>query len=381
MKLCILCFTQTGRVKAEEMISKQDEIQKLLENVLGQKEPIDITCFAKGKFLQETKPLYSYLKDVWDSFDAFVFIGACGIAVRSIAPFLKNKWEDPAVLVLDEKASFCISLLSGHVGGANELCVIIAKVMHATPVITTATDVNHIFSVDVFATKNKLFLSSRVMAKEVSAYLLQNKMEEPMCLYDDYHCFSKEQYKDYQEKFLRLGIRYTNDISKIPHVSPLGIYLTTEQKASPFEHTLYLFPKNLSLGVGAKKGIKVEQVKALFEEILTGKGWKKEMFSSVCSIDLKDKEEGILAFCKEYAYEYQTYSKEALCSLSEANSFGFSKSEFVKKTTGVDCVCERSAFLHQKTYQEIGTCLLLQKQAKDGVTMAVAATKASNFVF
>lgn len=381
MKLCILCFTAAGRKKAEEMILKQKEIKDLLMETLVQKEPIDMYCFAKGKFAKETRPLTSFLEEAWKNFDAFIFIGACGIAVRSIAPFLKNKWEDPAVLVLDEKTSFCISLLSGHVGGGNELCSIIAKVMQATPVITTATDVNHKFSVDVFAAKNQFFLSSQALAKEVSAYLLQKRIEEPMYLYDDYHHFSKEQDETYQKKFLSLGITYTTEKSKIVHVPPLGIYLTTEKKESPFEKTLYLLPKDLSLGVGAKKGINAGNVKTLFEEILEKKGWDKEMFTSVCSIDLKEKEEGILAFCKEYAYEYQTYDKEALCSLKEPDSFDFSKSEFVKETTGVDCVCERSAVLHQNMQKKIGTCLILRKQAKDGVTMAVAATKASGFLF
>lgn len=97
--------------------------------------------------------LPAWTERMFQEMDAILFIGACGIAVRSIAPYVKSKKTDPAVLCMDEQGKFVISLLSGHIGGANELTEEVAAVTGAVPVITTATDVNHKFAVDVFAVK------------------------------------------------------------------------------------------------------------------------------------------------------------------------------------------------------------------------------------
>ncbi len=108
--------------------------------------------------------------------DAVIFIGACGIAVRSIAPYVASKKTDPAVLVVDECGKFVISLLSGHLGGANELAEnSSAEILEAMPVVTTATDLHHRFAVDVFAKKNNCAILNMKAAKEVSAALLAGK--------------------------------------------------------------------------------------------------------------------------------------------------------------------------------------------------------------
>ena len=96
-----------------------------------------------------------WTKEVFWQYDALIFVGAAAIAVRSIAPCLKDKLTDPAVLVVDEKAQYVIPLLSGHVGGANALASRLAADLQALPVITTATDIQGLFAVDVFAVKNQ----------------------------------------------------------------------------------------------------------------------------------------------------------------------------------------------------------------------------------
>lgn len=113
-----------------------------------------------------------------------IFIGACGIAVRSIAPFVASKKTDPAVLVVDECSRFVISLLSGHLGGANELAGTAAKILDAMPVVTTATDLHQCFAVDVFAKKNDCGILNMKGAKEVSAALLAG---EKAGFFSDFH--------------------------------------------------------------------------------------------------------------------------------------------------------------------------------------------------
>ena len=107
--------------------------------------------------------------------NAMIFIGAAGIAVRAAAPWIRDKFADPPVIVIDETARFVIPLLSGHVGGANELACELAAFLGAVPVITTATDRNGLFAVDLFAAGNGLVLTDRKMAREISARILEGK--------------------------------------------------------------------------------------------------------------------------------------------------------------------------------------------------------------
>lgn len=107
--------------------------------------------------------------------EALIFVGSCGLAVRAIAPFVQSKSSDPAVLVIDETGKFVISLLSGHLGGANELTKWVAEELSATPVITTATDRRGLFAVDSWARRNGYFVSNPEKIKEVSSALLEGK--------------------------------------------------------------------------------------------------------------------------------------------------------------------------------------------------------------
>jgi cobalt-precorrin 5A hydrolase len=131
--------------------------------------------YAKEAGAEEVSNVRQWCGDNWDSCDGLVFVSATGIAVRSIAPFIKSKKSDPAVAVVDESGHFSISLLSGHIGGANDLAQLIAEKIGAQAVVTTATDVNGKIAIDVTAKKNGLFITSMPMAKEVSASVLSGE--------------------------------------------------------------------------------------------------------------------------------------------------------------------------------------------------------------
>jgi cobalt-precorrin 5A hydrolase len=169
MKGVIISFTANGE-RLGEKVSKA--LKELGWNA---------DTFVKSKYVKSsqahpvTMSLNQWVEPLWEETEAIVFVGATGIAVRAIAPFIKSKKTDPAVLCMDEKGTFCIPLLSGHLGGANELAEKLCDLTGALPVITTATDLNECFAVDLFAKKQGIEIRDMKEAKEISAALLSGK--------------------------------------------------------------------------------------------------------------------------------------------------------------------------------------------------------------
>ena len=117
------------------------------------------------------RSLPDFLEEAFAQQFPVIFIGALGITVRAIAPLIRHKTVDSPVLVLDEAGQFVIPVLSGHLGGANELAQQIAESLHSAAVVTTATDVNGLFAVDVFARKNGLRMCNPEAIRHVSGKL------------------------------------------------------------------------------------------------------------------------------------------------------------------------------------------------------------------
>jgi len=271
--------------------------------------------------------------------DALIFVGACGIAVRAIAPHVASKASDPAVLCVDEKARFVIPILSGHIGGANRLAHRLSRVLGATPVITTATDVNGKFSVDAWAAERDMHISSMPLAKRVSAEILTRDI--PFC--GDAP----------RPAALPNGLFWGE-------TGELGICVSTRERA-PFEHTLLLIPRVLRVGIGCRRGVPAERIQAAVDRVFTSCRLSPHAVAGAASIDIKADEAGLLEFCAARGWPIRFYSAQAL----EAVQGSASVSEFVKKTVGVDNVCERAALAG-------GGRLIAPKTALDGVTVAVA---------
>ncbi len=252
--------------------------------------------------------------------DALIFCCASGIAVRAIAPWVKSKTTDPAVLVVDEQARFVIPLLSGHIGGANELARTLAKELSATPVVTTATDLNARFAVDVFAAKNHLHISDMQLCKEISAALLRH---EPVGLISD----------------VPITGELPDGLTK--GQAPLGVVVSQKRIVPPFAKTLYLTPKRFCVGLGCRKGKEAEAIAAFVSEQLALLNVPKEAVYCLASIDLKRDEAGITALAEALHVPFLTYSAEALMRVKGE----FSHSAFVQEQTGTDNVCERAAAL------------------------------------
>ncbi len=284
-------------------------------------------------------PLAAFVGAIFPKEDALIFVGACGIAVRAIAPYVRDKQTDPAVISMDEQARFVIPLLSGHIGGANALAVRLAEALDATAAVTTATDVNGKFSVDAWAAERGLFIDDIKAAKVVSAAIL----EGPVPLVSDFPVVTE----------LPSGVVRGES-------GAVGICIAWRRKA-PFETTLTLVPKVICLGIGCRRGTSWSAIHAVVDQILEENGIHPAAVKSVASIDLKKDEPGLLAFCQRRGWPVKFYAAARL----KAVKGEFTPSDFVKKTTGVDNVCERAAALG-------GGELIVKKTVRDGVTVAAA---------
>ena len=250
--------------------------------------------------------------------------------MRMIAPFVSDKLSDSPVVVADEAGTFVIPLLSGHMGGANELAEQIARQIGGIPVITTATDVNHTFSVDLFAKKCGLSIYNREGIAKVSAKILDGK---------------------------------TPDI------------VISSEKTDLEQGVLGLQPREYILGIGCRRGKSFEELDAFIQKWLDHAGIEKRLVRAVASIDLKKEDEGLLRWCMANRIPFLTYSAEELKQVKG----DFQESSFVKEKTGVeiafinlsggvvDNVCERAAM---KAANEEGT-FILRKQAENGMTIAI----------
>lgn len=349
MKTAILCFSLNGYHTGS----------RLKEGLAF--KGFDVTLDGKSKYLPESIKISHHLwtEQQFQNADAIVFIGACGIAVRSIAPFVKSKKTDPAVLVIDECGKFVISLLSGHLGGANDLAGTCADILGALPVVTTATDLHRCFAVDVFAKKNDCGIFHMKAAKEASAALLAG---EQVGFYSDFP------YEGSLPEGLLPCDRNGNvclpqdGTAKIKRPE-IGIAVTIYKNVLPFSSTVQVVPRAAVLGLGCKKGREAAAVREAAEDCLKNTGIYREALSSIASVDLKKAEAGILALSKEWEIPFETFAKEELSAVPGE----FTPSSFVRQVTGVDNVCERSAVL------AAGQGKLIQKKIKGcGVTTALA---------
>lgn len=271
-----------------------------------------------------------------------IFIGATGIAVRAIAPYLQGKAYDPAILVIDEQGKFVISLLSGHLGNANEFTKILANKLNAIPIITTATDLRNVFAIDTWAKNNKCIIIEPDRIKYISGALLKG---ENIGLKSEFS-----------------GVRPANMVNFAKN----GFTVALNANENPFENTLHIIPKILHIGIGCKKDTLLDNISQSIKIALNKYNIDIRAICSVSSIDIKQNEAGILAFCRQNNLPFKTFTAEELNSLNGE----FTKSQFVKKTVNVDNVCERSAVLSARNHD-----LICKKLSYNGVTVAIAKEK------
>lgn len=285
-----------------------------------------------------------------------IFVGACGIAVRKISPYVNDKLQDTPVVVIDEKGAYVIPILSGHVGGGNSLAGRIAELIGATEVITTATDINECLSIDTWAGDNRLGIYNRDGIAYISSEILKGNSIS-YAVEDNADC-----YDELSKKWNMTKVSYSS-IGKADIIISKDIKMLQQCK-------LFLFPKKICIGIGCKKGTEWETISAKVKNVLINLPIPiKEVdickqIAGIASIDIKSKEYGLNAFTQKLGASLTTYSADELLAVEGA----FSESEFVESVTGVSNVCERAAVLLAGE----GASLIMPKQSGDGVTVAVA---------
>lgn len=347
MRTIIIAFTQPGLQLAK----------KAAQNTEGTVEIYGHERCTDGT-IHSFYSVGEVIKEQFYQCDRILFIGAAAIAVRVIAPYLKSKTTDPAVLVADEDGKFLISLLSGHIGGANEWCSTLAERLGAAPVITTATDTRGMFAVDLFAGKHRLRIVNPVMIQDISGRILNH---EPVGMTgnDEYIDLLEQVEKQYPWQ-----IQVTkNENGEFES----GIQIITEvHEKEVFLRTIKLVPMNLAVGIGCKKGKSLKEIAQAVYTTFAQNHLLIERIGVIASIDRKAQEQGIIDFAKQMKVPYRTYAAQEL----EQQAGTFTASSFVKGQMGVDNVCERSACAASGGGEKI-----VAKTACDGITVAVYKIK------
>ena len=362
---------RNNRINIISFTKKGEELAKRIGAYLESAEQIQYQNKCRTSENYSSKRLSECAKESFEQKQGMIFVGAVGIAVRTIAPFLKDKLHDPFVIVIDENGDYVIPILSGHVGRANEYARKLAVFLGAQAVITTATDVSHCFAADLFAQKNQYAIQNKDGIARVSSKTLAHEaiivrtLDEIITLSFDGTVVKRQPLRENQET----TSDSTNDSMKM--VSAKTDFAASDFFdiiISPFiedskKGALWLVPRCIVVGVGCRRGKETDAIEQTIRERLAACGIAKEAVCQIASIDRKKDEVGLIETAADFHVEFVTFTEETLKQVPGT----FSSSAFVEKTVGVDNVCERSAMAAAPQ----GT-LLAGKYAKDGVTVAIA---------
>jgi len=317
MKLACIAFTVTGLDIAGRI--------KLMEG-------IEADIYDKHSYKSSLDHMFAH-------YDHIVFISAAGIAVRLCAPYLESKACDPGIVVIDDLGRFCISLVSGHMGGANALALKLSGLLNCCPVITTASDGRGIEAVDMFAKANGLYIESLEDAKRITAMMLEGrrlKLESELELELAYKNLAEEEYE---------GVVLVSSASRISKPVPYCI----------------LRPRNLNIGLGCRRGKRMEEILEAITEVFDRSNLSLRSIKAVATVDIKADEHGIIDACRHLDCDMKVFERAAIAGIEA----GFQPSEFVRSRLGISSVCEPCACL-------AGGSLIVKKTVINGITIAVS---------
>ena len=351
IRIAIIAVTEKGKNTAEKIASE-------LENV---------DVFFRKRGIKELTG------ELFDKYECMIFVSACGIAVRCISPFLKSKFEDPAVLVVDDNGNNVISLLSGHIGGANEITLKIADVLNANPVITTSTDTNKKGALDVIVSKIGGYVENlRESAKLVNSYLVDDKR---VGIYFD------SDYEIEKDSLNLSGFELIDEKTEIDAISKLDALVSVTDKLRCWvdeiiynikkdneekEDLIYikLVPRRIALGMGCRKNTETEKMIEEFSTFSALNNIHPAAIVKTGSLIIKKDEKCMIDLSKALCAEFNLFDVDEICTCD----YMFDKSEFVKKNTGVYSVAQPSAYL-------LSGNVISDKYKNNGTTFAFGRMK------
>lgn len=294
---------------------------------------------------QYHKEVFKSIDECFDKCDCIIGIMASGIMIRAMASHVESKLSDPAVLLVDDNANFVISLLSGHMGGANDLTMYISSILNATPVITTSTDVNNKIGIDSIAKRYYFNLENPKNIKFINKALVNSRMVN-LTLPESFDYIITDELKESYD------IKLNNEIDSI----------TAEIDG----HEVILTPKKIVMGIGARRDISTQKVyDAIIQacDILNIPSKRIDFFATA---DVKSNEKGILNNMTRFD------KKLVIVNMDEIKNFDnneCSHSDFVMKQFGVKGVCEPACLIAN----DDNSHLIFRKTAYNGVTIAVSS--------
>ncbi len=323
---------------------------------------IDGDRYISAKFKNEEPanyfecPIKEITAEIWPQYEALVYVVSLGAVIRTIAPFLKDKHVDPAVIVVDDKANFAISVLSGHVGGANELTEKIAEALGAKAVITTASDVGKTIPVDILGRELGWTTEQDENITRVSAAVVN---EQPIA-------FVQETGEPNWWK-RDTPLPKTIQVVSLDEARKFDAVLLVSDREVPadFHKKAVVYrPKSLVIGMGCDRGATCEQIEGFVRDTFAAQGLAFKSIRNLATVDLKAEEPGLVEFCAKYKLELVCYPSEKLKQVIAPNP-----SATVEKYVGTPGVSEPAAMLSSEGD------LIVPKQKAPMMTIAVARVK------
>ncbi|MDU2199091.1 MAG: cobalt-precorrin 5A hydrolase, partial [Peptostreptococcaceae bacterium] len=329
-----------------------------------------------SKYLEEDVEIYTvkkrlkfFVEDIFDKYEYILFIMATGIVVRTIAPLVTSKFSDPAILVTDEKGSNIISLLSGHMGGANEMTLHISDLINSNPVITTATDINKKSSLDMIAKKlNGHIVNFRDNVLDVNAMLVNG---DAVGLYIDgeYNIDTRGFTVLDNSKSLESSISSDEELKKINLNTIVVISNKENLQIDKYYEDKYriikVTPRDIVIGIGCRRDTESHLLQDFLEDFLIKNNIDINSIKEIGSIEVKKDEKAIIDLSENLNVPFRVLSVEEISQVD----YLFEKSEWVKKSVGVYSVAEPVAHLLSDGN------VIIEKNKYKGITFSVGRLK------